>query len=63
MAKDTQPEKAKALEQEWFFSGGMEYVPITILAATYEEALEKWQKKRVAVSPVDISLQDESVVG
>ena len=38
--------KARATEQEYFFSGGLEYDPITIKASSYEEAFAEWELRR-----------------
>lgn len=47
MTKTSTSETPKNPEQEWFFSGGTEYVPMTVTATTYDEALKKWEKDRV----------------
>lgn len=39
----------KAPDVEYFFSGGMEYLPMTILAESYTQALEIWTTTRKAV--------------
>lgn len=46
----TTPPAALPITQEFFFSGGTEYVPITIEAETFEEALKLYEKRRVPVS-------------
>ena len=35
--------------EEYFFSGGMEYHPITIKAKSREEAEKEWEQKRKPV--------------
>lgn len=35
--------------EEYFFPGGMEYVPITIRASSRVEAEQKWKEERVRV--------------
>lgn len=53
--------------EEYHFSGGGEYVPVTVKASSMDEAIEEWEKVRVPVvqestaAPGD-SLQDKSVV-
>ncbi len=41
--------KAGEAEREFFFSGGLEYEPVTIRAGSYEEAEKLWEgvRKRV----------------
>jgi hypothetical protein len=36
--------------QEYFFSGGLEYLPKNISAKSLEEATEIWEKSRVKVN-------------
>ncbi len=44
--------EAVAPEQEYFFSGGTEYEPVTVTASSPEEAEEKWRavRKRVEIN-------------
>ena len=42
--------KAEAREEEYFFSGGAEFVPVTVKAKSREEAEEKWKQVRVPVA-------------
>lgn len=46
---DVKTKENKALA-EYFFAGGMEYYPITILAASQAEAEELYIKQRVPVN-------------
>ncbi|GIW70362.1 MAG: hypothetical protein KatS3mg101_1109 [Patescibacteria group bacterium] len=41
--------KTSEEEQEYHFSGGGEYEPMTIKAHSYEEALAKWEQIRKKV--------------
>lgn len=43
--------KNKSELAEYHFSGSGEYVPMTVKAASYEEALKKWEKERTKVEP------------
>lgn len=60
------PKKENVIEEdfvvnprEFFFSGGMEYLPMTISAASIEEATEIWEKKKVPVNE-DINLSEQN---
>lgn len=39
-------------KQEYFFSGGQEYLPQTIRADSQEEAERLWKESRVKVKPL-----------
>lgn len=65
------PEATKAPEKKpeaWHFAGSGEYVPVSVEATSYEEALQKWEEIRVPVSKPEstsaapLSLQDKDVV-
>lgn len=43
------PPSSKSNEEEYHFSGGGEYKPITIRASSPAEAEEKWKKERTKV--------------
>ena len=69
--KNTQKNTAPVNKQSYHFSGETIYVPISIEASSYEEALELWKTQRVPVAgygvlkanaPVDSALQDKKVV-
>jgi len=40
-------------EQEYHFAGGLEYEPLTVKAASREEAEKLWQEKRKKVEPIN----------
>lgn len=57
----TEP-KGKATET-FFFAGGGEYIPVSIEASSYEEALKKYEEIRVSTTPpAPLPLQDKDVV-
>lgn len=39
-------EKKPSIQQEFFFSGGMEYEPMTVEAESQAEAIKIWEKNR-----------------
>jgi hypothetical protein len=65
MTPETTAQKA---QESYFFAGGGEYEPISVVASSQEEALKKWEAVRKAVvkpqSTADESptLQDKNVV-
>jgi len=40
--------------EEYFFSGGLEFLPITVIASSREEAEEKWKAARIPVGGAPI---------
>lgn len=50
------PERSKT---PYHFTGGTEYVPVTIEAETYEEAEAEWLKTRVK-QPVNITSDNDN---
>ena len=46
MKTDDTKRKTEQPTEEYHFAGGGEYVPITVRASSYEEALGEWEKVR-----------------
>ena len=44
---DTKENKEIQTPTEYFFSGGMEYKPVAVIATSKEEAESKWKEVRV----------------
>ena len=64
--KGAEKEQAPTIAQEFFFSGGTEYEPVTITAASFEEAMDEWKKVRKPTHPSQstqaVDLQAKEVV-
>lgn len=45
-------------KEPFFFSGGMEYEPVTVHASSRDEAEQEWTKVRRPVKPADESPQE-----
>ena len=49
--KDIKPETAKTkTEENYFFPGGQEFMPMTVKAANREEAEKVWEKEKKPVT-------------
>jgi hypothetical protein len=44
---------------EYHFAGAPDYEPISIVANTIEEATELWEKRRVALRPVEVKQEQK----
>jgi hypothetical protein len=50
MTKQNRAPEPENQKEPYHFAGAGEYIPHTVLASSYEEALALWQEERVPVS-------------
>ena len=58
MNEDTPQNESASNLTEYFFAGGGEYVPMTILAASIEEATAEYEVRRVAVDEETLQVEN-----
>ncbi len=59
MHADDANNKDETLLEEYHFAGAGEYMPLTILAKSRDQAEECWRKQRVKVEPSQILSTNE----
>lgn len=57
-SKQAETKQAPAQTEQYFFSGGGEYEPISIEAGSIQEATKKWEQMRTPIRGEELSVEN-----